>query len=191
MRKNMKHNQGRLVFDTTLQEIDDRFFDDQNTMIDHWRDFYMEAIYPFPHGIPEALVKYVHIIWYVDVNHSGNILNRRSHSVIFIYVNNTPVIWYSNRYNTVETNYFRLEFLALRIATELAESLRYTLRWFGVRLDGPDRIFFYNKLVVTNASVPTPMLNKGHNEICYHQVRESQAAGKICVEWITRESNPA
>ena len=58
----MKHNQGRLVFDTTLQDIDDRFFDAQNTMIDHWRDCYMEAIYPFPHGIPEVLVKYVHII---------------------------------------------------------------------------------------------------------------------------------
>ena len=27
MRKNTKHNRGRLVFDSTLQEIDDRLFD--------------------------------------------------------------------------------------------------------------------------------------------------------------------
>ena len=69
----------------------------------------------------------------------------------------------------------------LSIATELVEALRYKLRWFGVRMDGPASIFCDNKVVVTNASVPTSMLNKQHNEICYHQVRESQVAGKICV----------
>ena len=51
----MKHNQGRLVFDTTLQEIGDRFFDDQNKVLDQSRDFYLEAVDQFPHDMPEAL----------------------------------------------------------------------------------------------------------------------------------------
>ena len=34
MSKNMKQNWGRLVFYPTLQEIDDRLFDDQNKVID-------------------------------------------------------------------------------------------------------------------------------------------------------------
>ena len=37
MRNDLKHYRGRLGFDPTLQEIDDRFFNDQNKVIDHWR----------------------------------------------------------------------------------------------------------------------------------------------------------
>jgi len=191
MRKNMKYNVGRLGFDPTLQEIDDRLFDDQNKVIDQWRDFYPEAIDPLPHGMPEALGKSVQIICYVDANHAGNLLNRRSHSGILIYVNNTPVIWYSKRQNTVETSSFGSEFVTLRTATELVEALRYKLRCFGVRLDGPASIFCDNKSVVTNANLPTSMLNKRHNAICYHRVRESQAAGRIRVGWIPGERNLA
>ena len=61
----MKHNRGRLGFYPTLQDIDDRFFDDQNKEIDQWRFFYPEAIDPLPHGMPEALGNYVKIIYYV------------------------------------------------------------------------------------------------------------------------------
>ena len=42
----MKHNWGHLVFDPKLQDIDDRFFDDQNKVIDQCRDFYTEDIDP-------------------------------------------------------------------------------------------------------------------------------------------------
>ena len=141
--------------------------------------------------MPEALAKYVHIICYVDANHAGNLLNMRSHLGVLIYANNTPVIWYSKKHNTVETSSFGSESVALRIATELFEALRYKLIFFGVRMDGPDSIFFYNKLVVTNSSVPTSMLNKRHNTIGYHLVMESQVAGNICVVWIPGERNPA
>ena len=79
MRENMKHNWGRLVFDPTLQDIDDIFFDYQNKVIDQWRDFYTEAIDPLSHDNPEALGKFVQIICYVDENHAVNLLNRRSH----------------------------------------------------------------------------------------------------------------
>ena len=75
-------------------------------MIDKWKEFYPEAIDPLPHGMLEALGKFVQIICYVDANHAGNLLNRRSHSEIFICVNNTPMIWYLNIQNTVETSSF-------------------------------------------------------------------------------------
>ena len=101
--------------------------------------------------------------------------------MIFIYINNTPVFWYSKRHNTVEISSFCLELLSLRTATELVEALRCNLRFFGVHMYGPSSIFCYNKLVVTNASGPTSMLNKRHNAICYHRIRESQAACKIHV----------
>ena len=45
--------------------------------------------------------------------------------------------------------------------------------------------------MVTNASVSTSILNKLHNAIFTHQVRELQAAGKIRVGWIHEERNLA
>ena len=48
-----------------------------------------------------------------------------------------------------------------------------------------------NQSVVTNSSIPTSMLNKRHNAICYHRVREAQAAGTIMVGWIMGEYNLA
>ena len=126
-----------------------------------------------------------------DSNHADNLLNRRSHSGILIHINNTPVIWYSKRQNMVETSYFGSESVSLRIANKLVEDLRHKLRCFGVRLDGSAIIFCDNNLVATKASMQTPMLNKHHNEICYHQSRESQAEGKIRMGWVPGKSNPA
>ena len=78
----MIHNRGCLVFDPTLQDIYDRLFDDQNKVIDQWRDFYPKVIGPLPHGIPDELGKSMQIISHVDANHAGNFLNMRSNSGI-------------------------------------------------------------------------------------------------------------
>ena len=86
---------------------------------------------------------------------------------------------------------FGSEYVALRICTELVEALRYKLRTFGVPIDGPAEVFCNNKSVVTNSSVPTLVLNKRHNAICYHRVREAQAAGTIKVGWIDGKFNLA
>ena len=62
--------------------------------------------------------------------------NMRSNYGIIIYANNAPIIWYSKQQNTVEASSFVLELVALRISTEMIESLRYKLRCFEVPLDG-------------------------------------------------------
>ena len=43
--------------------------------------------------------KYLLIKVCVDDKHAGDMSNRRSYSSIIIYVNNTPIIWYSKRHN--------------------------------------------------------------------------------------------
>ena len=59
-----------------------------------------------PSQMSEAIGKYVVIKAYVDANHAGNMANRRSHSGIIIYVNNTPIICYSKQNKTVEASSF-------------------------------------------------------------------------------------
>ena len=63
------------------------------------------------------------------------------------------------------------------------------LRCFGVPVEGPEEVFCDNKSVVNNLSIPTSVLNKRYNAICYHRVREAQYAGVICVGWIPGEFN--
>ena len=65
------------------------------------------------------------------------------------------------------------------------------LRMFGIPVDGPAKIFCDNKTVVMNSTVPTSMLNKRHNSICYHRVREAQASRTLRVAWIKGEYNQA
>jgi hypothetical protein len=100
-------------------------------------------------------------------------------------------MWYSKKQNTVESASFGSEFIALRIATDMIEGMRYKLRMFGIEINGPANVFCDNKSVVTNASVPTSVLNKKHNSICYHRVREAHTAGTIRVGWIQGEYNKA
>ena len=188
---NMSKNPGRLVYDGSPVYTDERLFSQSVTDPDEWKDFYPEACESMPGKKIEPLGNPVTVRAYVDANHAGNLANRRSHSGILIYVNNAPILWYSKRQNTVESSSFGSEYIALRICTEMIEALRYKLRCFGIPLVGPADVFCDNKSVVTNSSVPASVLNKRHNAICYHRVREAQAAGTIRVGWIKGEFNLA
>ena len=111
----------------------------------------------------------------------------RSHFGIIIYVNNAPIIWYSKRQNTFEASSFGSYFVALKIATEMIEDLRYKSRYFGIPVAGPVEVFCDNMSVVKNSSIPTSVLKNMYNDICYHRVRKAQAAGIIQVGWIPRD----
>jgi hypothetical protein len=49
----------------------------------------------------------------------------------------------------------------------------------GVPLKGPANLCGDNDSVVKNTTLPESTLNKKHNAIAYHKVRESGAAGTI------------
>ena len=131
--------------------------------------------------MPEPRGNAVDITCFVDANHAGNIVTRRSHTGVLIFVQNAPILWYSKRQNTVESSSFGSEFVALRVAKELIVALRYKLRMFGVPIRGPASVLCDNQGVVKNASVPESALTKRHNAINYHTVREAVAAGIIRV----------
>ena len=102
-----------------------------------------------------------------------------------------PTIWHSKRQNTVEASTFWSEFIALRIAVELIEGLRYKLRMFGIPIRGPTNIYCDNDAVVKNVANPESTLKKNHNSIAYHRVREEIASGTVRVAKEDGESNLA
>ena len=81
--------------------------------------------------------------------------------------------------------------MAARIAVERIIDLRYTLRSFGVPLDGPAWLFGDNKSVVTSSTIPHSTLGKRWNALSYHRVCEAIAGGWLRFEHIPGTENPA
>ena len=144
----MKHETSRIIFDAT-----DPVPIKPTRAKPDWSSFYDNLKEEMPPKMPEPLgnpvnMKYV----FVDANHAGNLVTRRSHTGILLYIQNSPIVWLSQWQNTVETSTFGSECVALRIARDLTVSMQYTLRMFGVPIDGPAEIFCDNQGVVKNTS---------------------------------------
>jgi hypothetical protein len=157
-----------------------------------WKEsIYGDVKEEIPPNAPEPLGNPVTMTCFVDANHAGEHSTRRSQTGIIIYLNNAPIDWYSKRQNTVESSTFGSEFVAMRVAVEKIRALRYKLRMFGIPIDGPTNILGDNESVVNAASKVEGRLNKKHNAICYHAVREACAAGWVRVGWEPTETNVA
>ena len=81
--------------------------------------------------------------------------------------------------------------MALKIAGELVQSLRYKLRMMGVPLDGPANGFVDNQGVVLNSTIPSSTLKKKHNSVAYHMTRELIACNIIRIAHEPGETNLA
>ena len=145
------------------------------------KEFYPDAVKALPTNCPEPRGKPVQINTFVDSDHAGNVVTRRSQTGILIYLNMAPIFWYSKRQNTVESSTYSSEFVALRIAAEKIISLRYKLRMFGIPIEGPANVFCDNEAVYKNSSIAASTLKKKHNSIAYHKVRECVACGVLIV----------
>ena len=181
-----KHDKSRIVFDPT----DPKPITPTAAKPD-WSSFYSDLEEELPPKMPEPLGYPVNIYTFVDANHAGNLVTRRSHTGILLFVQNSPIVWLSRRQNTVETSTFGSEFVALRTARDLIMSVRYKLRMFGIPLDGPAFVFCDNQGVVKNTSIPESVLTKKHNAINYHAVREAAAAGVLEVHKEDTQTNLA
>jgi hypothetical protein len=111
------HGQSKVLFDNTFISWKDKF----------WQDFYPDAKEPIPGNMPDPRGKEFQLNTFVDADHAGNQVTRCSRTGVLIFVNKAPVIWFSKRQNTVETSTFGLEFVAMKIATELLIGLQYKL----------------------------------------------------------------
>jgi hypothetical protein len=181
-----QHLNSTLVFDERLPAINEESF----IQVD-WNGFYGTEKEELPPKMPKARGNSVRISCFVDADHAGNVVTRRSHTGILVFVNNALISWFSKRQNTVECSTFGSEFVALRIAVEQMEALRYKLRMFGIPIDGPADVYCDNQSVVDSSSLPQRTLQKKHNAICFHKVREAAAIGVIRVAKIDGTENLA
>jgi hypothetical protein len=179
------HPRSTMVFDDTIP-----VFRGEKFVNCDWSEFYPEACEAIPEIMPEPRGNEVVMTCFVDADHAGCRETRRSHSGILIFVNRAPIIWYSKRQNTVEASTYGSELLAMRLAIEMIEGLRYKLRMMGIPLVDACAVFCDNSAVVTNTR-PESTLKKKHAAINYHRVREAIAAGTIKVAKENTQTNLA
>jgi hypothetical protein len=187
------HRENFISFDPTPLNIEEPVnkFDSPEARASQMKEYYPDAIDHIPPNAPEPLGKPIQINCFVDSDHAGNAVTRRSHTGILIFLNMAPTSWYSKRQNTVESSTYSSEFIALKTATEQIIALRYKLRMMGIPLEGAARVFCDNEAVYKNASDPTSTLKKKHQSIAYHIARQSVAANIIIVYKEDGETNLA
>jgi hypothetical protein len=132
-----------------------------------------------PHNAPIALRKHVKLTSYVDANLYHDMITGRSVTGVLHLINQTPFEWFSKRQATVETATYGSEFVAARIAVEQIMDVRTTLRFLGVPILGKSLLFGDNQSVIISSTEPQSPINKRHNALSYHRVREAIAAGIV------------
>ena len=189
-----KVNSVYVVMDPTPCEVD--WVGEQGEVHPRECVMYMKELYPdsidnLPHDMPEALGGGLSISCFVDADHAGNKITRRSHTGIIILLNSAPIIWYSKRQNTVESSTFGSELIALKQAVDMIEGLIYKLRMFGIPINAEACIFCDNQAAVKRGSNPDTRLQRKHNSIAFHCIRETVAAGWILIYHEGSQSNLA
>ena len=92
---------------------------------------------------------------------------------------------------TVESSAYGSEGVAARIATEMIIATRYRLRMLGVKVTTSAVLLGDNRSVQIGGSVPSSTLNKKHNAISFHRVREAAAAFILIFAWVNTHCNLA
>ena len=180
-----KHN-STMVFDPSYPDIDMRDF-----KVCDWKNFYGDVKEAIPPNAPPPRGKEVDIRLYVDSDHAGDRLTRRSRTGFFIYMNGAPIAWQSKKQATIESSVFGAEFVAMKVGMETTRGLRYKLRMMGVAMDGPIYTYGDNMSVIHNTQRPESVLKKKSNSICYHAIRESVAMGESITAHVPTQLNPA
>jgi hypothetical protein len=140
-----KHN-ARMIFDPTHPIVDR-----SAVPIHEWKDFYGNVQEAIPPNAPDPLGKEVVTRCFVDADHAGDKLSRRSRTGFIIFANRAPVGWCSKRQATIETSTFGSEFVAAKVATETIRGLRHKPRMLRVPIEGPSVYFFGDNMSVVTS----------------------------------------
>ena len=183
------HSNAEMVFDPTPIEPDMSLFvrEDWSYSAYGYESLKEElpVNMPVPHGKPFT------IRVFVDADHAGDLVTRRSRTGFIVFLNNAPIYWSSKKQSSVETSTFGSEFVAMKQATEYVRGLRYKLRMMGILVDEPAFVFGDNQSVLCNTTMPGSTLKKKNNAIAYHHVREGVARDEWRTAYVNTDENVA
>ena len=180
----IKHN-AEMVFDPSEPVIDESLFAKE----DWTNTVYGQCSEDIPTNIPQPRGFGFKMRAYVDSDHAGDSITRRSRTGFIIFLNNAPIYWTSKKQGSIETSSFGSEFIAMKACCEYIRGLRYKLRMMGIPCDFPAYIFGDNQSVLVNSSKPFSMLKKKSSSVAYHFVREGVAKNEWIVTYVNTHDN--
>ena len=149
--------------------------------------FYGNVKEEIPKDIPKPLGNSVITTTFLDANLLHYIVTGKSVTAVLYFINTTPTDWFSKRQATVETATYGSEFVAAKTAIEQIMDLRNTLRYLGVSIMTKTYMFGNNRSVVMSSTIPQSILNKRHNMLSYHRVREAITAKILEFHWCSSD----
>ena len=144
-----------------------------------------------PPDMPKPRGKGMDMRVYVDSDHAGDTVTRRSRTGFVIFLNGAPIYWNSKKQTSCETSYFGSEFSAMKQVTEYVKGFRYKLRMMGIPVEDPTFIFGDNQSVLANTTMTEYMLKNKTQNIEYHFVREGCAFDEWRTAYISTHENVA
>ena len=149
-----KQHNSEMVFDHIVPDVDYAEFPKQdwdNTVYANERGKLKEEV---PTNLPTPLGKGFVMRVFVDSDHAGDQITRRSQTGFIVYLNNALIYWTLKKQTTVETSSFGSEFMAMKHATEYVQGLRYKLRAIGIPVVECAYVYGDNKSVLVNTGTP-------------------------------------
>ncbi|KAL7528322.1 hypothetical protein ACHAXR_005938, partial [Thalassiosira sp. AJA248-18] len=186
-----KHHNAEMVFDPSEPEVDLSLFPKEDWSYSIYSTPGSELKEELPADMPDPLGKQFTMRVFVDADHAGDNVTRRSRSGFIVFLNNAPIYWMSKKQTSCETSTFGSEFVAMKQASEYVKGLRYKLRMFGIPVLEPTFIFGDNQSVLWNTTMPGSTLKKKSNAIAYHFVREGCAQDAWRTAYINTHLNVA
>ena len=181
-----KHN-SEMVFDPSEPEIDLDSFEKQD-----WKNtVYGETSEEIPANAMEPRGFGFKIRAYVDSDHAGDSVTRRSRTGFLIYLNSAPIYWTLKKQTSIETSSFGSEFIAMKVCCEYLRGLRYKLRMMGIPCEFPSYVYGDNQSVLANSTMPFSQLKKKSSSIAYHFVREGVSKDEWRTTYINTHDNLA
>lgn len=180
------HHNARLIMDPSYPDILEEDFPKES-----WEQHYSVEKEAIPTNAPKPLGFEMVIRAFVDADHAGDKVTRRSRTGFVVFVNSAPVMWISKKQAGVETSTFGSEFLAMKACCEYLRGLRYKLRMMGIPLEHCCFVYGDNKSVLCNTKMPDSTLKKKHHSVAYHFVREGCARDEWRTTYIDTKDNCA
>ena len=128
---------------------------------------------------------------FVDADHAGESVTRRSRSGYIVFLNGAHIYWLFKKQTSCETSTFESKFVAMKQATEYTCGLRYKLRMCGILVTEPAFVHGDNQSVLCNTTAPQSTLKKKSNAIAFHFVREGCARDEWRTAYINTHLNVA
>ena len=122
-----RHHNSRIIMDPIYPNISTEDFPKYD-----WTDHYDVAKDDLPSNAPTPLGKEFVIRAFVDADHAGDVITRRSRSGFIIIVNSAPIYWLSKKQNLVECSSFGSELIAMKLCCEYIQAIRYKIRMMGI-----------------------------------------------------------